>query len=509
MFILLILSDLLDTDGDIPQAFCYVPDMDQINKYKQYKKILDSNGRDRKNLVRRAFPNLSGIERLGGFGTSSSLRQNPTATTSSQEPPHLMTLQEFLLTSSSSTAAVETGGESHDSHVSSRCSSQQTLDSGLATPQQASESPSRVMSSSRFIASLENLIERYERASERTNTEITQTNLTTLSSSKKEIVEYTDQDFDVNGRTSYNVWEHVCLDKIWENVLEYYYSTCATSKERKKQCLQLNGIDISQPENPRNLAQTLLFQAGRKSEKLKCVSGGSSKRKREQDSFPPTTTTIVADGMKLTEQLITSECRNNISLTASETPIYDVVKEIVGELVDKVVCSPDTTICHASNVLEDEQLNSCRSTTTPEEPCKNKSLLKDSVVNKRDANSVKKRPQLPMSSKTPTSPQEQKHGRRNKLVNIDTDTEMTKRLSTAPSSRWTRKHDLGLIDYMVTLRKRTESESMVLCLNFVVVVVVVILLNNHRYLSFILPQWNYLRRFSQNANNTSYTYSSQ
>ena len=418
--------DSLDADGSIPQAFCYVPNMDQVNRYKNYKKLLDSAGAGRKQLNNTPKPNG---DRLGNINSAlaSGLRQNP-----QNNEPHLMTVQEFLLTSSSS---------GFDSGSSSRRSSQQTLESGSATPQAATGSPnSRVMSSSRFIASLENLIERYERV--RGGTDNNNTTSSSLPSSKKEIVEYTDQDFDVSGRTAYNVWEHVCSDKIWENVLEYYYSTCTTTDARKTQCFQLKGIDLTQPENPKRLAKTLLFKATRNNEKLKCVS---SKRKREKER---------TNSAQLT--FATPENEELLSCYDGSDDILNEVTATVNDLINKVV--------HATSSLniENPPLEQAPSRSTiPKIFAENDE--KSPITNKRSATRRKDAPLFsttikPSEKRKPASTDSKKQ-----LVNIDTNTEMTNQISSCPSAlRWTRKHDFDLIDYMVTLRKGNESESMVL-----------------------------------------------
>ena len=414
--------DSLDADGSIPQAFCYVPDIDQVNKYKHYKKLLDSTGTGRKQI--KNTPKPSG-ERLSNVNSSlvSSLRQNP-----QNNESHLMTVQEFLLTSSSS---------GFDSGNSSRRSSQQTLDSGSATPQASGSPNNRMMSSSRFIASLENLIERYERVRGGRSNDVNTSTSSSVTTSKKEIVEYTDQDFDVTGRTAYNVWEHVCSDKIWENVLEYYYSTCTTTDERRSQCFKLKGIDITQPDNPKKLAQTLLFKATKNSEKLKCVA---SKRKREQDC-------LASSLLKAPDDEALSVCGD----------ILSEVKATVDDLVDQVVRAASSPIDDEKPPLE--QAN--RTTMTTPIPTKTLENDEKKAVIKRSATRRRDIPLLSIAkANAKTKPTTNV---RKQLVDIDTNSEMTNQISSSPSSlRWTRKHDLDLIDYMVTLRKGTESESMVL-----------------------------------------------
>ena len=398
--------------------------MDQVNRYKNYKKLLDSAGAGKKQL--KNTPKLNG-DRLGNING----RQNP-----QNNEPHLMTVQEFLLTSSSS---------GFESGSSSRRSSQQTLESGSATPQAAAGSPNnRVMSSSRFIASLENLIERYERV--RGGTDVSNTTSSSLPTSKKEIVEYTDQDFDVSGRTAYNVWEHVCSDKIWENVLEYYYSTCTTTDARRTQCFQLKGIDLSQPENPKRLAKTLLFKATKNNEKLKCVA---SKRKREKEC---------TNSALLTFQ--TPENEETLCCDGGSDDILNEVKATVDDLVNKVV--------HASSPSNDEKppLDQAHTRSTiPKTLAGNDE--KSPFPNKGIATRRKDTPLFSTTTTTTTKPNEKKKpassDSKRQLVNIDTNTEMTNQISSCPSaSRWSRKHDLDLIDYMVTLRKGNESETMVL-----------------------------------------------
>lgn len=351
-----------------------------MNNYKKYKKILECKGvgtmRSAKTDNTTSSPQTT---RISGSSLISSLRQSQSS--QSGIASNLMTIQEFLLTASS---------ETHPSRDSAYSTSAAWSTSDGFTGPRLFESSQRRRNSNY--------------SSQRETPRVPSTSKDDI---QKEIIEYTDHDFDVGNKPSNDVWEHVCSDKLWVNVLEYYYSLCTTSKERREKCFQLKGVDII--HTPMNeLADTLLFKA--KSKKTESSKRACTKRKSE-------------------ECVPTDEVEPSTDLKCNEN---SEVMQILNELVDKVV-----------------DLSEC----LDQKPSTNKEAIsntkKDKLARKRDASSTRNKP-----------------CKIKRFVDIDTDNKTSKKLSTVGDCKWTRKNDLDLITYMISLRKNGDSETVV-CVYFV------------------------------------------
>ena len=325
----------------------------------------------------------SHTNRVSGTSLISALRQSQSPQNNASGATNLMTIQEFLLTASS-----EMQSPISNSPFSS--SSGWSIGDPFTGPRLASFQGSSRRRSSDHLSQRETL---------------QSTSFTSTDDVQKEIIEYTDHDFDVGNKPSNDIWEHVCSDKLWVNVLEYYYSVCTTSKERKEKCFQLKGVDIvNTPKN--ELAGTLLF-------KMKSKKTETSKiaRKRKCEDCIATTDTVKTS--------LDSECNETTE-----------VVQLLNELVDKVV----------------------ESTCLEEKPPINKEVIcsskKEKSTRKRDASGSQHEP-----------------SKIKRFVDIETDGKTSKKLSTVGDPKWTRKHDLDLIAYMISLRKNGDSETVV-CVYF-------------------------------------------
>ena len=72
-----------------------------------------------------------------------------------------------------------------------------------------------------------------------------------------------------------DIWEHICFDKQWLQVLEYYYSVCATTDNRRQQCFNIKSFELGSLEE--RLHEILPFKSHAKKIGLLCRSETEAK----------------------------------------------------------------------------------------------------------------------------------------------------------------------------------------------------------------------------------------
>ena len=240
---MILFIEWLEYDCSVPLPFCYVPKLEQIKLYKQYNKAID---------IKNALSNRKTA--LKNDTKSSTNTSNPTAlqTPRSTITPGItefrertqLTVQEFLLSSSVPNAYQEhlprprnrSGSRTRQPVIQANNNREVRLNVG-------DHRPYRGAIFNRINESISELISSRSRSQSNHTTppRATSPTLTERSNSPDEV--------NLSSKTCNDIFEHINDDKLWEMVVDYYYSLSSSTDERKKQCFQLKGIDIFSSSN--------------------------------------------------------------------------------------------------------------------------------------------------------------------------------------------------------------------------------------------------------------------
>ena len=239
---MILFIESLEYDCSVPLPFCYVPKLEQIKLYKQYNKAID---------IKNALSNRKTA--LKNDAKASTNTSNPIAlrTPRSVIMPGItelrertqLTVQEFLLSSS-----VPNMYQEHLPRPRNRNGSRtrppviQTNNNREVRLNVGDHRPYRGEIYNRINESISELISRSRSQSNHTTSpRATSPTLMERSNSSDEV--------NLSSKTCNDIFEHLNDDKLWEMVVDYYYSLSASTDERQKQCFQLKGIDIFSSSN--------------------------------------------------------------------------------------------------------------------------------------------------------------------------------------------------------------------------------------------------------------------
>ena len=429
LFIIYVL-DCLEHNGSIPLAFCYVPQMDQMNSYKQYKKSLgckptSTTATAETPLSRLSAQATAAHERIPFLASAARTPQS-----SFGSSHQLMTISEFLLAASppanfreyfthlneNSSSVTETG--EHETFVGPR------LTSSSREPNSSSVIGSGIRHEESHQTSL---------TDSRGSTPPTTSVITKAS----DLV----NDVDIGDGICNDIWEHLCCDKLWETVVDYYYSLCATTTERKNRCFQLKGIEIVNPVTAK-LADVLLFKMQNKHKKIPDAAAEASLNSSTETGEGCSND---SDSKVLQFSSPLHAMNDTYLKEVEETDLLDV-KCCLSELVDKICLTENPEYCPDERTeISTESSDSvllCSTDSTHQDI--SVTALTDEVespVNNLRKSKIKKK----------TS----------KYVDVATNKEASENLSRLTNVAWTIDHDVELISYLVSQGKETENFTLV------------------------------------------------
>lgn len=403
--------DSLEEDSHIPPALCYVPQRDQINAYKQYKKVIDCQ-------TPAMIPTENGSTNRTNVSAANSISPVHTIDESTQllsslsrtAPNPLMTIQEFLLAASPPTVFNELFGMSR-TESSTR---NENREEGTFLGPRLTSRDHNLDHTARLNESVLDILSQQATPSAREG----------IVANKMDVNE-----FEIGEKIANNIWEHICFDKLWESVVDYYYSVCSTTNERRKKCFELKGVEIVNPNAAEKLAKMF---------KLKTRKVKSNKK---HDTLNTNVNNInifpeVLGGCQLSIPADEKMCKNEIekSIISMEASICEDVKKCVDGLIDKI-CATEENCDNSLHTLSGSTDNMYSSSTSLEDTTfddsSQSSPLKSSCENKSS-----------------------------RYVDIQTDDETSKHLSHVGSKDWTIDHDVQLISFLVSYDKEKENLSL-------------------------------------------------
>ncbi|XP_065667346.1 uncharacterized protein LOC100214952 isoform X3 [Hydra vulgaris] len=215
---------------------------------------------------------------------------------------------------------------------------------------------------------------------------------------------YTDLNDQKQSYNTIDIWNHLYSNKLWENVVDHYYSVCSTSPDRRDRCFQHKAV-INETSKFKNLPQ---------------------KPKHFALSLHKNITDKIAINNKIPAEKKDKTLLSEISYEKISNEInYDKISdEINGKNSDNILIAEIkktlndilTCICNDVNVYNNVMQSS---------PDKEKTLLKQNKTNK--------------------------------YINIDEDKEISTYLSKVSYCEWSHLHDLELISFLVENKKESES----------------------------------------------------
>ena len=240
---MILFIESLEYDCSVPLPFCYVPKLEQIKLYKQYNTAIDI-----KNKLSNRKTVLKNDTQVSANTSNPISLQTPRSTvtpgmTELGERTQL-TVQEFLLSASLPNASQEHLPRPRNRNGSrTRQPIIQANNNREVRLNVSDHRPYRGEIFSRINESISELISSRSRSQSNhtPSPRATSPTLTERSNSPDEV--------NLSSKTCNDIFEHLNDDKLWEMVVDYYYSLSASTDERKKQCFQLKGIDIFSSSN--------------------------------------------------------------------------------------------------------------------------------------------------------------------------------------------------------------------------------------------------------------------
>ena len=106
---------------------------------------------------------------------------------------------------------------------------------------------------------------------------------------------------------SLDIWNHLYSDKLWENVVDYYYSVCSTNNDRKDQCFHHKGI-INANSNFESVLFKLRVQRKSLKSPLSCFS--SSPTKNDELQIAANDDKFITEIKKTLENVLLKVCNS-------------------------------------------------------------------------------------------------------------------------------------------------------------------------------------------------------
>ncbi|KAL9980549.1 hypothetical protein ACROYT_G009151 [Oculina patagonica] len=247
---------------------------------------------------------------------------------------------------------------------------------------------------------------------------------------------------------SESLWSHLQQDKLWQTVLEYYYSLCNVSIEKRCQALNVHIKRRVKQKNERRGSKKSLSYA-EIAHKLGILSVNTSHaeiskqesqdrvEKRTESDGVPCTCTVAASS---TNGCSTQDFNATEKLTTNGSST-DLPCHTMNDLTDKSQSNSHQTIsCDAIKVP------STSSNNEPLENCSRKSSLdKDFTC------------QLSSPSECRTSSTSSvSNGPQYSYVPIDMEKVHMERLSSAPSNSWNLNNDLVLVHFLCDIHEKSN-----------------------------------------------------
>ena len=238
---------------------------------------------------------------------------------------------------------------------------------------------------------------------------------------------------DADKTSSDSIWRHLQQDKLWQTVLEYYYSLCNVSREKRCQAMNVYIRRRTKHKSERKeskkylsyaeLAHKLgILNSKTHTEASKQDSGSSEDVKRCDADGTLCSTTVASTGRcssatdcNSTEQLDSNGVSSNVSCGTLASNSHDSVSNISNQNDTKKLASNSNC-----QLLENSSQKSPNDKNTA------------SLGNPFD------------ESRTTSTSQGAKHTN----VLIDMDKELMDRLSSSPSSIWSISDDLVLVHFL-------------------------------------------------------------
>lgn len=442
-----IFIDSLEDSQAIPTPFCYVPNIDQINSYKQYKKVFECRGASSNIADRRSLNDVSCSSTSPHPGSSedrhtllNALRQSQSGNATGASQGHLMTIQEFLMAASPdsifqeflNSSRSDTNSENRENAAAFNRLRLLSTHDGRASANSDTPDSDNIVNNTP------------ERGGDSFNTQSVPNSRTR----PKHVVEYTDYDCELQGKVSKDIWEHLCSDRLWETVVDYYYSVCATSKERKEECFNLKGIEIVHPAVAR-LADVLLFKMSKNKSKQK-KSGSDQQGKAMNVSLNTSNGSNTEESVLNYSNDMDVGTTSNIAEDCKKERETSEVKTVLNEMIEKVCADTEDErqLANTSSESLDSVVMLPSFQVNSEE-----SLLSDTSF---DTKSEKDDTQT-----TNSKFKNRRRGKSSRYVDIKTDNKTGECISKIQNAKWTHQHDLELISFLSSLGKDTESNTLV------------------------------------------------
>lgn len=248
-----------------------------------------------------------------------------------------------------------------------------------------------------------------------------------------------------------SVWSHLQEDKIWQTVLEYYYSLCNVSSDKRSQALNVYIKKRVKQKSERQDSKKSLSYAEivhklgiptanpTHAKVLKEESLNTMENRTELYKVPcPTTSSSATNGCKFLQgsgsMEYSSSCGLSSNLSQNTLPMNETTEESQSDLCQTSCCSKIEQPRMSDNDHLDEN-SSC------------KSCLKQDVTSQ---------PTLSNESRTPLLKPERKIPRYSNVL-IEMEKAHMTRLLALPSSSWNINNDLVLVHFLCEVHEKVNQ----------------------------------------------------